>query len=189
MPRLTAKQQALLKELKETKRRHWYWLNLKSFIQLEAFQGAFQQYTSSQAHVDPDKAKEGRLGRRLLYLHDAFGKAAEEAGKDLFVIAQRCEAAGIPHEIISKHVKSPLKDPNIEPTMEKLLVYLEGEKPLHVAKKELRDAIAKADSKTSHREINILAKYLAALNRIPQPPYEPSKKVRDYVRMRRRPRG
>ena len=186
MPRLTAKQQALLRKLKQASRLHWWWIGMDSFIEWEAFQGRFQQYTSSQAHLDPDKAKEDKFGRRLLYLRDAFGKAAIAEGQELQRIVQQCEAAGIPGEVIFKHLKEPPKPP-IRPTMEKLSAYLDLGKPLSHAKKELRDAIRNADSKTSQREINILTRYLAALRKIPEPLYEPPKRVKDYARMRRRP--
>ncbi|MEK6942179.1 MAG: hypothetical protein AABW85_04965, partial [archaeon] len=94
-----------------------------------------------------------------------------------------CLKAGIPEKIVDGFETRCRLNKWNRPSLERLLTYFPRELPLREAKLLLRDAIKNADPRTPQREINILAKYLAALERKPREPYQTPKRIIGWARM------
>jgi len=181
--KLNPEQKQLLQRLSFATSEYWHWQDLWVFIDTESEGGAFQQYRGPEAHIDPDKTKGDRFGRALFSLREQFRKMAKDICWPRFEKTyNECLRAKIPEKIVDEYEKRGRQNKWNNPSMERLLAYFPRELPLREAKLALRDAIKNADSRASQREINILAKYLEALERKPREPYQTPKRIISWTR-------
>ncbi len=142
------------------------------------------------AHLDPEKAAQDPFGKKLLQLKEFFSEKIRLATDRSKSAVENAKKTGVPEEAIKKIFLRAGLPKRRNPSLEKLLFFankiiLQPELSRAEAIRKLRDAIRNADSRTSQKEINLLADSLAALENAPVK-YRPALHVTEYLELRRR---
>lgn len=132
-------------------------------------------------HVDIDKAKSARIGRRLLKLRQSFLIAYDASANRLKTVEESAKRAGISEQLIRViHTKTG-KTKFANPTTEQIQPYLHEQLSIRNAKKALSEEI----QRSNNREATTLFDYLEKLKLKKEPAYEPSKRVKNYTKFRK----